>query len=61
MINEVIRFTERLLNMALTSSKDLALVLDSLFFYSWVSSLLDSKYLKLLMYNCFYTYPSSLM
>lgn len=35
-INEVIRFTQRLLNTALTSSSDLSLVLNSLLFYSWV-------------------------
>lgn len=38
-VSEVIRFSERLLNMGLTSSKDLALALHSLLFYSWVSVL----------------------
>lgn len=35
-VSEVIRFTERLLNTALTSSSDISLVSASLLFYTWV-------------------------
>jgi len=35
-VSEVIRFTERLLNMALTSSTHVTLVCCSLNFYLWV-------------------------
>lgn len=35
-VNEVIRFSERLLNTALTSSADLSLILKSLSFHLWV-------------------------
>ena len=54
-VSEVIRFTERLLNTALTSSSDISLVVHSLQFYSWVrncycflstSSTLDKLYLN---------------
>ena len=36
-VSEIIRFTERLLNTALTSSTDVSLVLNSLLFHLWVS------------------------
>lgn len=39
-VSEVIRFTERLLNTALTSSSDITLVSESLLFYTWVRDFL---------------------
>lgn len=51
---EVIRFTERLLNMALTSSNNVSLVFHSLFFYTWVIKRIIYLFKKLVLNSFIY-------